>query len=208
MTRKAQAEVVTIILITGIVISLVGTAYMWGMPLISKRTAVTDFLTSEDFVTRLSDKIVEIANSGSGEASLTMPKGTMRIVNYNPGNPRDPESNSIIFEVPVSQPLAMGSSVVLKTSVLGENAIYGEAEPRVINLSSASSNQNKLVFTLHFRELDSMAQPPKGYIIAVRQGAVAGASHVVMSYDGTEVKQNGAANGGNLIVTKIKIDIV
>jgi hypothetical protein len=209
MARKAQAEVITIVLITGIVISLVGTAYMWGMPLISKRTSVTEFLTAEDFVVKLSDKIVEIANSGSGEASMTIPKGVIRVINYNSDSPRNPDANSIILEVPVSQPLAMGTSVVLKTNVLGENATYGEAEPRIINLSSSvSSGSNKLIFTLHFRELDTRNQPLKGYMIAVKQGTMTGTSQVVVSYDGTEVKQNGAANGGDLIITKIKVDVV
>lgn len=209
MARKAQAEVITIVLITGIVISLVGTAYMWGMPLISKRTSVTEFLSAEDFVTKLNDKIVEIANSGSGQASINIQKGLIRIKEYDQSNPRNPENNSIIFELPVGQPLAMGTSVVLKTNVLGENATYGEAEPRIINMSSVSSgSSNKLVFTLHFRELDTRNQPLKGYLIAVEQGAMTGSGQVVISYAGTEISPVPAANGGTLIITKIKVDVV
>jgi hypothetical protein len=208
MAHKAQVEVITIVLIAGIVISLVGTAYMWGMPLISKRTSVTEFLSAEDFAVKLSDKIVEIANGGSGEASLAIPSGVIGIKEYDSSNPRGPENNSIIFEVPVSQPLAMGTSVVLKTNVLGENATYGEAEPRIINMSSVISGQNRLVFNIHFRELDTRDQPLKGYLIAVKKGTMTGTGQVVVSYDGTEVSSVPAANGGSLIVTKIKLNIV
>ena len=209
MSRKAQVEVITIVLITGIIISLVGTAYMWGMPLISKRTSVTEFLSAEDFAAKLSDKIVEIASSGYGEASLTIPKGVIRIKEYDPSAPRSPENNSIIFDVPVSQPLIMGTSVVLKTNVLGENATYGEAEPRIINMSSlVSGSGNRLTFNIHFRELDTRGQPPKGYLIAIKQGSITGSSQVALSYAGTEITPGAAANGGDLIVTKIRIDVV
>jgi len=212
MSHKAQAEVITIVLITGIVIALVGTAYMWGMPLIQKRTSVTEFLSAEDFASKLSDKMVEIASSGFGEATLPIPKGIIRVREFNqtmPGGLRNPDYNSVMLEVPVSHPLAMSSSVVLRTNVLGENATYGEAEPRVINMSSTiSESLNKLIFNIHFRELDTRSQPPKGYLIAVQKGAVTGSSQVVVSYAGTMLLNNLAANGGDLIVTKIKVDVV
>jgi len=208
MPRKAQAEVVTIVLISGIVIALVGVAYMWGVPLISKRTAVTDFLSAEDFAVKLSDKIVDIANSGSGEATLTIPKGVIRVIDFDPDDLRNPDKNSLVLETVVSQPLLLGNSVVLKTNVLGENATYGEAEPRIINLSSQSFGQEyKLIFKLHFRELDTRNQPLKGYLIALEEGTITGNSQVAVSYAGTEVKTGAAANLGNLVITKIKVDV-
>jgi len=201
--------VITIVLISGIVIGLVGVAYMWGIPLISKRTAVTDFLSAEDFAVKLNDKIVEIANSGSGEASLAIPKGLIRVKPYNPANLRDPDANSLVLEIIVSQPLILSDSVVLRTNVLGENATYGEAEPRIINLSSqASGSDYKLIFNLHFRELDTRNDPLKGYLIGVQQGTVTGNSQVMVSYAGTQVIPNGAANGGDIVLTKIKVDVV
>jgi len=209
MSHKAQAEVITIVLITGIVIGLVGVAYMWGMPLIQKRTSVTEFLSAEDFASKLSDKMVEIASSGFGEATLAIPKGIIRIKEFNESGLLNPDYNSVILEVPVSHPLAMSSSVVLRTNVLGENATYGEAEPRVINMSSAVSDSiNKLIFNIHFRELDTRSQPPKGYIIGVEKGAVTGSSQVIVSYAGTKLMNGEAANNGDLIVTKIKVDVV
>jgi hypothetical protein len=209
MKPKAQTEVITLVLISGIVIGLVGVAYMWGLPLISKRTAVTDFLAAEDFVVKLNDKIVDVANSGSGEATLTIPKGLIKVRPYNQTNFRDPDANSLILEVVINQPLILGNSVVLKTNVLGENATYGEAEPRIINLSSQSYGSDyKLIFSLHFRELDTRNEPLKGYLIAVQQGTVTGTSRVVISYAGTEVKLGSGANGQDLILTKIKVDLM
>jgi hypothetical protein len=209
MPHKAQAEIITIVLISGIVISLVGVAYMWGIPLISKRTALTEFLAAEDFVVKLNDKIVDIANSGSGEATLTIPKGRIRVIACDTSDPRNPDKNSLVLETIVNQPLVLGNSVILKTNVLGENATYGEAEPRVINLSSQTfGSEYKLIFTLHFRELDTRNQPFRGYLIAVQEGAVTGTSQVTVSYAGTEIKPGASASGGDLVVTKIRVDLV
>jgi len=204
MKGKAQTQVITIVLISGILISLVGTAYFWGIPLISKRTSISDFLESEDFVVNLDKKIVDLANRGSGSFSLAIPKGLVRVEPYDSSNPNN---NSIILEILVNQPLiSNSSSVVLRTNVLGENATYGEAEPRIITMSSQSYNPGyKLTLKLHYRELD-VKDDTKGYIIAIVRGSVTGSSEVVVSYGGTETSES--MNGGDLIRTKIKVDVV
>ncbi|MEM5812606.1 MAG: hypothetical protein QW286_02705 [Candidatus Aenigmatarchaeota archaeon] len=204
---KAQTEVVTIVLITGIVITLVGSAYLWGLPLISKRTAVSDFLSAEDFVVKLDNKIVEIANSGSGEASLVIsPKGLIRVYEHDESNPHN---NSVIFEIVSKQPLLQGGNeVVLKTNILGENATYGEGEPRIITLSSQPYGQDyKLIFKIHYRELDMKNYPYKGYKIAIERGTISGTSSIKISYSGTEVIPGGAMTGSDLILTKIRVDV-
>lgn len=210
MKLKVQTEVITIVLISGIVIALVGAAYMWGAPLISKRTAITDFLSAEDFVVKLNDKIVEIANSGSGVAAFSVPKGLVRVVQgYNSdGSPFiDDDNNSIILEVLVKQPLAMGNTVVLKTNVLGEYAAYGEAEPRIITMTSQPySPDYRLKFKLHYRELDTKNPPYNGYKIAIENGTVTGSNQIVVSYIGS-VKSGTTANGGDLFLTRIRVDV-
>jgi hypothetical protein len=205
MPRKAQTQVITIVLISGIVISLVGTAYIWGIPLISKRTAISDFLTAEDFLVKLNDKIVEIANSGSGESSLAIPKGVIRVFNSTEVNPNN---NSIVLEVLVDQPLINAESVVyLKTNVLGEKATYGDAEPRVITLTSEPLNPgHKLILKLHYRELDTKNEPLRGYRIDLEKGSITGSNQAIVSYQGTSYGV--AQNGGTLVITRIKVDVV
>jgi len=206
MKRKAQTQVITIVLISGIVISLVGTAYLWGIPLISKRTSMSDFMTAEDFIVNLDKKIVDLTNRGSGVASLSIPKGLVMVRDYT--DSRD-DNNSIILEVLTNQPLISGSSTVfLKTNILGENATYGEAEPRVISMISQSyGSAYKLIFKLHYRELD-MKDDDTGYKIAMKEGSISGSNEIVLSYDGTTEITGGSMNGGNLVLTKIKVDLV
>jgi hypothetical protein len=205
MPHKAQTQVITMVLLSGIVITLVGTAYMWGIPFISKRTSISDFLSAEDFLLKLNDKIMDISNSGSGEASLEIPKGLIRVFNSSdPG----PDNNSIVLEVIVEQPLiAEGNKVFLKTNVIGENATYGDAEPRIISLSSQPyASGYKMTLKMHYRELDTKNPPYRGYKIELERGSITGSNQVVVSYRTTESKT--AMNGGPLVSTKIRVDVV
>ena len=205
MKNKAQTQVITIVLISGIVISLVGTAYLWGVPLISKRTSISDFMASEDFIVKLDSKIVDLANRGAGTFSLTIPKGLIKVIDYGASSP---DNNSIILDVLVSQPLiSTDSNVVLKTSVLGENATYGEAEPRIITMSSkAYGSSYKLALKLHYRELD-MKDESKGYMISLKSGTVSGitgANEIILSYKET---QHVTRDGMDIALTIIQVDL-
>jgi hypothetical protein len=205
--KKAQTQVVTIVLISGIVISLVGTVYMWGIPLITKRTAITEFLGAEDFAVRLDQKITEIAASESGEATLDIPNGRLRTVSYDA---IDTDNNSVIFEFTTDQPLTTSiSNVVLKTSILGENATYGEAEARIITMASQPLATGSVIsLRVRYRELDTVSRPYRAYKIAIVPGSISGTDQVKLSYAGTEVRAGQGMNGGDLILTKIKVDTV
>ncbi len=209
MIPKAQTQVITIVLISGIVISLLGTAYMWGIPLITKRTSITEFLSAEDFVVKLDQKIIDISASESGETTLDMPDGLIRVYSYDA---LDPLNNSLIFEFVTDQPLSTtNSNVILKTSILGDNATYGEAEPRIMSMSTGSyATGSKISLRLRYRELDTTTQPFRGYQISLVAGSISGTEQVILSYAGTEVNPGGkkAMNGGDLFLTKIKVDAV
>ena len=123
----------SIVMITGVVIALVGTAYLWGMPLIEKRTTVAEYSSLESFVLELNDKIIDIANSGSGEYQIDIPFGIVRVVGYDQV---DEDANSLIFEHMVPQPMILGDSIPVKTNNLQDYATYGEAQPRRITMSA------------------------------------------------------------------------
>lgn len=61
---KGQIEVVSAILLTGIMISLVTVAYFWGMPMIEKQKDRTKLQQTENFLRDLNGAIKEIARSG------------------------------------------------------------------------------------------------------------------------------------------------
>jgi len=200
---KAQTQVISVVLLTGIIISLVGTAYMWGKPLIEKRTTLTEFSSAMDFILELDKRITDLANSGSGSFYVDIPKGILRVVGYNEN---DPDNNSIIYEIPVSQPIAYNAStILLKTSSYDMIGMYGEAEPRIITLNVISNDDGgyTLRFKIYYRELDTQTA---GYQIALNPVATSNIAtqRLTVSFEKKETIPGGASNNGDLILTHMK----
>ena len=206
---KAQIQVISIILITGIVISLVGAAYFWGSPLIEKRAAVTEVQIAESFISGLNDRIISIANAGTGEASLDIPHGLVRVI---PNDSIDPDNNSVVLEFIIQQQMIFPNTVAyIDTSNIEEIAPYGEAQPRIITLRGEGAGQgNKLFLKLHYRELDINITPVRGYKIALNDNEqeITGNSRITVSFIKRDTIPNGAANGGDMIITHISLVVV
>ena len=200
---KAQTQALSLVLIAGIVIAMIGLAYAWGMPLIQKRTTITEFSTAQNFILTLDSKITEIVNSGVGEFRLDIPSGFVRVIDYGAS---DPDNNSIIMEFITNQPMIMNASqVLLKTTSFGEVGTYGESEPRIITLTGEGFGTGyKMEIKLHYRELDTKT---KGYKIALKPTTLTGGKSVRLSFDRNLVQPGNASNGGDLILTYIKIDL-
>lgn len=200
---KAQTQALSVVLIAGIVIAMIGLAYAWGMPLIQKRTTITEFSTAQNFILNLDGKITEIANSGAGEFRLDVPNGFVRAIDYHAS---DPDNNSIILEFTTAQPMIMNASkVLLKTSSFGEVATYGESEPRVITMSGESFGTGyKIQIKLHYRELDTET---KGYKIALNPITTTGDKSVKLNFGKNVIQPENASHGGDLILTYIDVEL-
>ena len=184
----AQADVLAIIMIVGIVTALTGAAYMWGAPLIDKRSAFTDYKIAEGFILYLDKKITEIAGSGGGEANIDIPTGYVRVVPHDDEN--DANNNSIILEFVSKQPLAIGGDSYARTTVLGDTAPYG-SEPRVISVKGAGTGNGYIItIKLRYRELLS----PNGAksVIALSTDSTQGKSK---SAQANYIKANQSADG-------------
>ena len=194
---KVQTQVFSLLLITGIIISLVGAAYMWGKPLIDKKTTITDYGIAKDFVLKLDRKIVDIANTGSGEATITLPKNlagaSIRVI---PHDALSPENNTIIFEFILSQPMldfieTSTPFIPLETTSLEEIGTFGESEPRVIILTGTpAGSEYKMYIKIHYRELDTTTAPRRGYKIAINRGQsneISGGETITISFNKEEI---------------------
>jgi len=206
MNTKGQGEVISLILIAGIVIGLVGTAYLWGAPLIEKRSTVIDVDLAKDFLYRLDSEIIEIANRGSGETTIDIPKGLLAVV---PGDAADKDNNSVILEIIVGQQMLFPGTIVYLGDTRDEVGIYGEADPSILTMKGESFNQdNRILLKSHYRELDTVqASPLRGFRIVVNEGmgTVKGNSKVTVSFERTETITSGAANFGDLVVTHVSV---
>lgn len=205
--RKAQSEAITLVLVTGIIIALVGSAYMWGKPMIDKRSIITQFTSAVRFMEDLDSKIVNMAGTcsfeGACEESLTLPvAGSITL---------DEPGNALVYTFPISQSLMSGEGEVLfNTADNNTVARYGET-PGVISLrgENAGSGNYNLVFRLRYRELDSQ-EPWRGYKIQLlKSGQITtGASRILLSYAGPQTQQGAAYNNGDLVLSRIKVQPV
>jgi len=202
--RKAQTEAITLVLISGIVIALVGFAYTWGRPMIDKRSTVSQFTSAVKFMEDLDKKIVGMAGScsfeGACEETLVLPVAGVIAI--------DEANNTIIYTVQVTQPLITKGEVLFNTADNASVARYGET-PGVISLRGESQPGQQiiynLVFSLRYRELDS-DEPWRGYKIQLLETQKkSGNNKIIFSYSGPETQQGQARNNGDLIVSKIKV---
>ena len=71
---KGAIEVLSVIIMTGILIALVGTVYFWGLPLIQTHEDISTLRNAEIFMISLEDKIKDVVNlGGSDRIELTVP---------------------------------------------------------------------------------------------------------------------------------------
>ena len=135
INMKAQTSIISVVIIAGVIIAMVGAAYIWALPIIEKRTTVTEYAIAESLMLELNDRIVEIANTGSGEAVIEIPMGTVEVRGYNLTGE---DNNTVILDFYVNQPLITeGGTVPIKTSNLDYVGEYGKAEPRILTLSGS-----------------------------------------------------------------------
>lgn len=211
---KGQVSVISIILISGIVIALVGTAYMWGVPLIEKRSVVTEFQTAQNFMLSLSDRIVDMANSGAGRESLNVPSGLIRVI---PHSSSDPDNNSIILEFGVSQPMVFNQTPVYLggatfEDVISDTGTYGVSSPGVVSMTSVKDPAGYIIkIKLHFRELDTKTVPQRGYKVLIdtpTNSMETGTSMATISFVKTETQQNACCgNAGPLVASTIMAEV-
>jgi hypothetical protein len=200
--RKAQTQVITLVMISGIVIALAGAAYMWGKPMIEKRTTITQFTSAVRFMEDLDKRIVDIARScvtpGACEESLTLPINGLVVA--------DMTNNSITYEFVITQPLITEGEIPINTGNTGEVAAYGETPGVIKMIGDRSGAVYKLRFILHYRELYNEKQG-RGYKIKL-EGSGSGTNKILVSYSGSETLANQGYYGGDLILSKMKIQTV
>lgn len=199
---RGAVSAISLILITGIVLALIGVAYTWGVPMIEKGTILNQYRAAESFIKDLDRGIVEIANSGSGSRSLDIPVGALRVVPFG-------EENSLVLDFQVNQPMVFNSSFVpIDTPSLGEPGVFGTDSPRTIILSSDQSGSvHALNLNLHYRVLESGS---RGYVIALQgDPSDRGTSRVDISFIRTETIEEGCCGGqGDLVATYVRLDLI
>ena len=91
---KGQQEVITPLLMTGILVAVVLSVYLWGVPLIEKNQDITKLQKAENFMRSLNEKIKTVART-EGREVLTSEIGKIR---FDP-SPSETGTGSVILEM-------------------------------------------------------------------------------------------------------------
>ena len=218
--RTGQTEAVSLVIISGVVITLVCAAYFWGMPLIDKRAASTDFESAKNSIMDINKKVVALANAGGGKVDIQLQKALTLI----PADSTDTDNNTIMLTYGVNQPVLYSGpedSVIYLGTTIGDalqgTGVFGQSSPGVITMKQTATMSSTYLLTtrLRFRPLTAVATTESGsvsknYLIKLcRDDDLAGCSRqatgtsgVTFTFRGTEVTQ-----GGNIdtVVTKIGV---
>lgn len=210
-----QVQPISIVIMTGIVVALVGVAYFWGVPLIQKRSSMTEFTNMERFIDEIQQSIVGLARTGAGEVSLSVSDARIKLLPYNSGN----GNNSLVIAYSLDQPLMFPNTTFYLGATsfedIGDTGIYGESSPSIVTLRESSMvNYVQIDTEIIYRELLRQDPPKRGYIIALCPKGVAGCDSIMtgnqritFSFDRTVNEPGRASNGGDLVVTYINVNI-
>jgi len=208
--KKGVVSTISLVLIVLVVLALVAIAYVWGMPLIEKRTSTVNYASAENFMIRLDKAITDIVSAGGGQEEIKIPFGSVIV---KPDGLEDPDNNSLIIEFVLPQPLAIDRSVIYIGSVSfsdvdRDTGVYGQSSPGVMTLTTSHIADEFLYrIKLHYRDLETFTAPIRGYKVAVRSSKPAGASSVVVSFGSTETLPGASPSGGDLTRTFVDINV-
>lgn len=196
--KKGQSQLVTAVLLTGILIVLVSAAYFWGIPLIEKQQDTVRMNNMERFMNDMNEKVQRVASSGGRERidNVEVP-GELRL--------RDNELNdevTVTFETR-GQIIATDSTIYLTGSNRTVVPITEEAGV-ITAFSERTGGRYRIEMTLGYREVVSGGT---SNLINLRTGGrnvVGEGTHdVIITHDGTRTIRGGGSEGRDLQVVDV-----
>lgn len=214
--KTGQSEVISAVLLGGIIVSLVGAAMMWGSPLIEKRTSAVEAQKNVAFLTNLYEKIKSLSETCTGTCVETIDitvRGVFRAYNYEdfyyrPSRPDlvEVNNNSVTFLMPISRGIyADNTWISLNSPSMYKVVNYGD-EPGVLMVNAHKEGDVYVaLYKIWFREVDTAK---KGYKTELVQGLSLNVTSgkIRVSYVGKYTKPGEAFNGKDLEITRVKID--
>lgn len=153
---KGQTQAVSAVLITGIIVGGIGTAYLWGVPQLEKRDVQREVTSTEEDVTTLYQEISETASQGSDASSTVDIDADSIQVNT--------KKDYIQIKNELEEPATRGFTWSLlsgdsfrNTSVISQSGSYGikgEHQPGIIAFKSVGGESaSEITYRIDFRNL-------------------------------------------------------
>ncbi len=208
---KAQVQIVSAVLLVGILAAGISAAYLWGVPLLQKNQDVNEIDNAINSLKELSSTIESISvNKGTQSVDFKI-KGLLKIIPEN--STIEYITNSRAAYVATSSWVTLNEDDTQGTFILPSGyGILGEDHPGVL-LAKAEPQSKTYVndFRLVFRELDDL-NSNKGQKINLKVSGAAyktsGKHKIVVKYDGDKIIPKGSKTGGDLREINILIQII
>ncbi len=210
--RKAQAEVISALLIVGITVAAVSVAYLWGVPIIQKGQSTSQIREAEALMTDIENAIADVVQNG-GQRSIDLKlQGFFEI---------SEDDNSIKYSI-ISKKAGVARTEWVPLNddetfgVSGTNQsqnipIYGTDKDGVIMAKASQLEDSYAVdYRLAYRELDDLNNK-EGHLTVIsavgNNKASEGEVKLSISREPQAVSPVPSKLGGKLILTKVLITV-
>lgn len=217
--RIAQAQIVSAVLIIGITILVISSAYFWGIPLIEKSQTSSKINKAQTLMLVIDDSMNDVIQHGGKKSILLNLEGKLEV---------SEELNSIRYFVD-----SKGANIATTDWVpLNDENMFGisgiggseEGSPGIIGsnkdgvlIAKAIKSGNDYIneFRLAYRELENLASCVEdkcdGRLIQITEkgnNIASGGKHTIIIESGETINQEGnSKTGGDLFVTPIYVTI-
>ena len=83
---KAQTQIISVVLIMGLAVGVIGASYMWGAPLIEKSQTETSLARAEKNIELINSMITDVVKTGGQKTKQIQFDGTLDIIDSTYGN--------------------------------------------------------------------------------------------------------------------------
>ncbi|RLG14993.1 MAG: hypothetical protein DRN66_00525 [Candidatus Nanohalarchaeota archaeon] len=207
-SRKAQTEIVSYLIVAGILVFSTGIAYMWGAPIIEKSSSNSKIKMAQTQLIKIDEKISNILLNGGQSNIVLNIDGELKI---------DADSNSIYcsFEIPSSHVTSEDWIPVSASNMWGVSGTeeesgagrLGKDDPGVLVVRSAYTGDSYFItFRLAYRELDDLTTTGgKKVNLKLTGNNLASGKTTLFIKKGTPYINGSAIYGGDLIVVPIEL---
>jgi len=220
--RKAISEIISMVLIVVIGMSLVGTAYMWGMPMITKRQDAATSDRAYSYFNRensnsLVRKLESVAKNGGQDTFVADIDGAWSVHEHTlvaeENNSLEFETFSKVSNIAVSTPengigwvaLTPGGSCPPQKGTVGYDPSY------VVCAKAVQLGEGfRIIYRIWFRELYDAAGT-KGYKVVLvkhESGQLAGTERTIRVYNSRVYTCSPPQCSKTLIITEVKVLLV
>ncbi|MCX6815510.1 MAG: hypothetical protein NT120_01490 [Candidatus Aenigmarchaeota archaeon] len=147
---KGQQEVISVVLISGILIGVVGSVYFWGVPLVQKNKDVALLENTESFIKSLDNKIKFVANNG-GRDNIRIPAlGIVRFDSTSSTIEITVNTEGTIYATEAAIPLGRNTACAATEGTFGIN----DQDTICVRSNKISDKNFRTIYTLSYVKLN------------------------------------------------------